>query len=182
MSGSSFYDAGPIKQLAVNLFYGWGYNFYRKENQLRTDDLLVRSKVSGLLGTVRARVETAEADYRREFLPPPSRAHPFPPADALRNAQSLERLAGEIGALGSQIDTQPVPENDLILRRLRDEDTTLEALLDCDHRLVGQAELLRSMLAAHDAAWMVQNLPAIHEGLHAIAETLRSRQGILLIP
>ena len=40
MSGASFYDAGPLKQLAVNLFHGWGYNFYRKENQLRTDDLL----------------------------------------------------------------------------------------------------------------------------------------------
>jgi hypothetical protein len=103
VSGSSFYDAGPLKQIAVNLFYGWGYNFYRQENQLRTDDLLVRSKVGWLLGLARASVETAEADYRREFIPPPSRAHPFPPADVVKNAQALEKLANEIGGLAAQI-------------------------------------------------------------------------------
>ena len=43
-------SAGPVKQVLSNLFYGWGYNFYRKENQLRADDLLIRSKVSELLG------------------------------------------------------------------------------------------------------------------------------------
>ena len=68
--------AGPLKQIAVNLFYGWGYNFYRKENQLRTDDLLVRAKVGWLLGLACTSVETAEADYRRDFIPPPSRANP----------------------------------------------------------------------------------------------------------
>jgi hypothetical protein len=181
VSGSSFYDAGPLKQIAVNLFYGWGYNFYRQENQLRTDDLLVRSKVGWLLGLARASVETAEADYRREFIPPPSRAHPFPPADVVKNAQALEKLANEIGGLAAQIHSQPVPENDFIIRRLRDEATTLGALLDYDHKLVGQSELLRSMLDGRDGVWIVNNLTSIHEGIQAIAETLRTRQSILLI-
>jgi hypothetical protein len=180
MSGSSFYDAGPLKQIAVNLFYGWGYNFYRKENQLRTDDLLVRSKVGSLLGMARTSVETAEADYRREFIPPPSRANPWPPADVVRNAQALERLAKEIGALGSQVDSQPVPENDFIIQRLRDEAATLAALLDHDHRLVGQSELLRSLLDGHDGVWIVNNLPALREGIQAITETLRSRRSVLV--
>jgi hypothetical protein len=30
--------------LATNLFYGWGYNFYRIENQLRADDQMIRSR------------------------------------------------------------------------------------------------------------------------------------------
>ena len=34
---------GPIAQTASLLFYGWGYNFYRVENQLRADDLLIRA-------------------------------------------------------------------------------------------------------------------------------------------
>ena len=73
MSSSAFYDAGELKQVAINLFHGWGYNFYRSENQLRADDLMIRAKVGWLLGLARASVERAESAYRREFLPPPSR-------------------------------------------------------------------------------------------------------------
>jgi hypothetical protein len=69
MAGSSFYEAEALEKIAINLFYGWGYNFYRKENQLRADDQLIRSKVGLLLGWARKSVETAERDYRREFLP-----------------------------------------------------------------------------------------------------------------
>jgi len=42
---SAFYDQGPLSQIAINLFYGWGYNFYRQENQLRADDQLIRAQV-----------------------------------------------------------------------------------------------------------------------------------------
>ena len=181
MSGSSFYDDDPLKQIAINLFYGWGYNFYRHENQLRTDDLLIRSKVAGLLSIARASVETAEADYRRACIPQPSRAHPFPPPDVIANAQALERLAEEIGALGNHMHSLPVPENDLILQRIRDEAPTLQALIYRDHQLAGQAELLRSMLDCRDGAWIVSNLPAIREGLQAIRENLRARQNVLQI-
>jgi hypothetical protein len=181
VAGSSFYDAGALKQLAINLFYGWGYNFYRKENQLRTDDLLVRGKVSETLGMARASVEAAESDYRREFLPPPTRAQPFPPGDTLKNAQTLERLTGAISALATEVHAQPAPENDFILRRLRDEAATLAELLERDQQLAGQAELLRSTLHRRDAAWILNNLAAIREGIQAITETLRARQKILLI-
>ena len=78
MSSDGFYDAGVLRQIATNLFYGWGYNFYRVENQLRADDQLVRSKAASLLGIAMASVIAAETEYRREFLPAPSRAKPFP--------------------------------------------------------------------------------------------------------
>jgi hypothetical protein len=76
MSDSAFYNVGTLEKIAINLFYGWGYNFYRVENQLRADDLLIRSRVGWLLGCARKSVETAELKYRREFLPPPSREKP----------------------------------------------------------------------------------------------------------
>jgi hypothetical protein len=66
-----FYDAGALRQVATNLFYGWGYNFYRVENQLRADDQLVRAKAAWLLGVAMASVDAAEIEYRREFLPAP---------------------------------------------------------------------------------------------------------------
>lgn len=83
MSSSAFYDAGALREIATNLFYGWGYNSYRIENQLRADDQLVRSKAASLLGRAMASVNEAEIEYRRKFLPPPSRQKPFPDAMAI---------------------------------------------------------------------------------------------------
>lgn len=89
--------AGPVKATLSNLFYGWEYNFYRKENQLRADDLLIRSKISELLGQSREHLRELEADFRRERLAPPTREHPFPDRAAVATAQALrdtlEKLA-----------------------------------------------------------------------------------------
>jgi hypothetical protein len=119
MSGSVFYDVGMLDQTAINLFYGWGYNFYRLENQLRADDLIVREKVCWLLGLVRAAVEAAQSAYRRAHLPPPSRARPLPDAAAVASAQALEALSGEIGSLEGVIRALPVPEGDRMTQRYR---------------------------------------------------------------
>ena len=180
MSGHGFYDAGPLRQVATNLFYGWGYNFYRVENQLRADDQLVRSKAAGLLGIAMASVDAAETEYRREFLPPPSRQKPFPDASAVAAAQRLERLARGIGALEGLIQQQPVPENDRVTQRYRLEAPTLKALIHSDEQLVGQCELLRSMVNSQDAASILRSLPDLESGLEAIRATLQSREAILL--
>lgn len=177
----SFYDADRLEQIAINLFYGWGYNFYRIENQLRADDLLVRSKVGWLLGTARLGVATAEAAYRREFLPPPSRQKPRPDPEAVAGAQRIERLSAGIGAVAGQILAMPVPENDRMTQRHRNEAETLARLLACDQRLVGQADLLRAMLDGQSGAWIIANAEAVGEGLKALGDTLRQRQEILLV-
>lgn len=180
MPGSAFYDAGLLRQLATNLFYGWGYNFYRLENQLRADDQLVRSKAASLLGIAVTSVIDAETEYRREFLPPPSREHPLPDAGALAAAQGLEHLAREVGALEALIQQQPVPENDRMTQRYREEAPTLRALIHHDEQLVGQCELLRSLVAGRNAAAILQNLPNLESGLDAIRATLRHREAVLL--
>ncbi len=181
MSGSDFYDLDAIEQIAVNLFYGWGYNFYRLENQLRADDLMIRGKVGWLLGLARGAVETAESDYRRAFLPPPTREKPRPEAGAAAGAQTLERLSHAIGALEGQIRAQPVPETDRMTQRYRQEAATLQRLLDCDVRLAGQAEMLRAKLDRQDGAWMIDNASQIQEGLKAIEASLRDRQAALFV-
>jgi hypothetical protein len=174
---SGFYDDGALRHAAINLFHGWGYNFYRQENQLRADDQLVRAKVSWLLGRARTAVERAESDWRRERVPPPSRAKPFPDPDAVAVAQALERLAREIGALKGRIEALPVPENDRMTQRYRQEAATLQALGERDALLVGQADLLCSMAENHGAeAILTANLD---EGLSAIAATLHARQALL---
>ena len=180
MSSNGFYDAGAMQQIATNLFYGWGYNFYRVENQLRADDQLVRSKAASLLGNAMASVEAAETEYRREFLPAPSRAKPFPDAAAVATAQRLERLARAIGALEAAIQAQPVPENDRMTQRYRQEAPTLKLLIKHDEQLVGQCELLRTMVNNQDGAKIIERLPDLEIGLTAIRVTLESREAVLL--
>jgi hypothetical protein len=180
MSGSVFYDLNAVSKIAVNLFYGWGYNFYRLENQLRADDQLIRAKVGWLLGEARASVERAESAYRREFLPPPSREKPRPDAAAVAGAQAIERLSKDIGAVAGQIRALPVPENDRMTQRYRQEAATLTRLGECDQVLVGQAELLRTTVAHKDGGWLIENRALLEDGLRAITATLHDRQGVLL--
>jgi hypothetical protein len=145
--------AGPVKQVLANLFYGWGYNFYRRENQLRADDLLIRGKLSELLGQCRAHAAQLESDFRREHLTPPTREHPFPDAAAVSAAQALERAAHKIDALETTIRTAPVPEMDRIHQRHRNERTTLEQLVATDGDLVLAVVNLRDgVLALTDGA------------------------------
>jgi hypothetical protein len=73
---SGFYDAGLIQQIATNLFHGYGYNFYRAANQVRADDQRVRELAGSLLFRARSAISKAESGYRRENIPPPTRANP----------------------------------------------------------------------------------------------------------
>ncbi len=179
MSGSGFYDAGPLKQIAINLFYGWGYNFYRQENQLRADDQLVRAKSAWLLGLAHASLEAAEQAFRRESLPLPTREKPFADAAAVAGAQALERLAKAVSALIGRLHSLPAPENDRMTQRYRNEAETLKALVACDEQLIGQSELLRQLVEHKPAAWVMEHAAAVEEGLAAIGETLRLRGSIL---
>jgi len=180
MPSSTFYDGDALRELATNLFYGWGYNFYRVENQLRADNQLVRSKASWLLGVAMASVTDAESNYRREHLPPPTRAKPYPDAAAVEGAQRLERLAREIGSLEALIQQQPVPENDRMTQRYRLEAPTLQTLIRSDEQLVGQCELLRSLVNGKDGASLLREMSNLEGGLEAIRATLHSREAVLL--
>ena len=180
MPADSFYDAGVLRQIATNLFYGWGYNFYRKENQLRADDQMIRSKAASLLGEAMASISAAESEYRREFLPPPTRAKPFPDAEAVASAQKLERLARAIGAVEATLQHQPVPENDRMTQRYRQEAQTLARLIEFDERLVGQCELLRRAVSGADGQTLLKGASGLESGLDAIRETLRNREAVLL--
>jgi len=178
---SDFYDAGPLKQVAINLFYGWGYNFYRKENQLRSDDQLIRKQAGALLGSARKSIDAAESAYRRENIPPPTREKPRPDAAAVAGAQALERLSKGVGSLISLINAQPVPENDRMSQRYRKEAETLARLMASDEKLIGQAELLRTKAEGKGGEWIVGNAAELQGGIDAIGETLRERQ-MLLFP
>ena len=140
----------------------------------------MRAKAGALLGDARAAVDAAEAAYRRTNIAAPTRAKPFPDPRVVENAQALERLAGEIGALEGQVRSQPVPENDRMSELYRDERDTLLRLGEHDRRLVGRAELMRARLArAGSGAAILSALPEVEEGVRALTETLRLRRAVL---
>jgi hypothetical protein len=180
VAGELFYAADELSQIAINLFYGWGYNFYKVENQLRADDQMVRSKASWLLGEAASSLCTSESDYRREFLPPPSRAKPFPDAAAVAAAQKLEKLHREIVALEQFLHQLPAPENDRMTQRYRLEAPTLANLIHFDSLLVGQCELMRKSVTGTDVQVILKMLPDLEAGVAAIRATLHDRQAILM--
>ena len=153
---------GPLRRTATLLFEGWGYNQYRRENQLRADDLLIRSKSSELLGQSRARAQALEAAFRREHLPAPTRAQPFPDAAAVGAAQALQRAAQQIEALETTIRNAAVPEMDRIHQRHRNERATLERLVEADSAFVAAIVGLRdAVLALPDGAAATAELPRL---------------------
>ena len=176
---SDFYDAGAVGRVANTLFLGWGYDFYQTVNQLRADDQLVRSKVGQLLGFAQADVAAAETAYRREMIPPPTRAQPFAPPAAITGAQTLERLARDIGALIGRVQAQPVPASDRMTERYRDEAETLEFLRDHDRLLVGQAALLRAAVEGHDGTALLARRTELDDGVAALRRTLEDRASAL---
>jgi hypothetical protein len=179
VSGSLFYDAPKLDQIAINLFYGWGYNFYRLENQLRADDLMIREKAGFLLGQSRAMLEAEQSAYRRTHLPAPSRAQPLPPPEAVEAARALEDLSISIGTLEGTIRALPVPETDRMTQRYRQEAPTLAALAACDQRLIGLAGALRDTLDGRDHAWMLAHRAEIQDAIGLLQRQVRDRQSLL---
>jgi len=169
-----------LRQFAVNLFYGYGYNFYREENQLRSDDQRIRRMVSELLQRARKALSEAESRYRREKFPPPSRKNPFPPASAQADARRLEALATAVSALDGEIAHLPVPENDFMTRHFRNEADTLRQLSEKDVELVGQAQALAQIVEGSSLDVLVASADQIEAAIRAVKDKLLERQTLLL--
>ncbi len=144
--------AGPIKQAAVLLFYGWGYNFYRVENQLRADDLLIRSKVCGMLAEARSALGVLETAYRRLYLPPPTRDAPFPDQQRFEQARAIARGGEAIEKIATAILSAPTPTSDFVWLRHRTERGLLQILEGIDVRLVDGAVEFHDRLIELDLA------------------------------
>jgi hypothetical protein len=152
------------------LLNGWGFNWYRLDNQLQADDLLVRNRVCADLAAAGARLRDIEAAFRQRHLPPPTRAIPLPDATRLREAQAIARLRERIAATETQVRGSAMPPNDRIWSPHRDHTQTLAALLEADTRLVG---------AAHDMAACAAAQPDDFTDLDATLARCEALRGML---
>lgn len=167
-------------QVALNLFRGYGYTFYRAENDLRADDQRIRRMVSDLLQQARKALSEAEGRYRREVIPPPSRANPFPPAEMVANARRLEALAQGVSALDAQVAHLPVPTNDFMTARYRNEAETLNRLAEKDVELVADAHALAGAVPGDDPLAVIDAASAITTAIARVKDRLAERQALLL--
>ena len=176
----SLEEPGALRKLALNLFHGYGYTFYKLENELRQDDQRVRQLACSLLQRARTALGEAENAYRREMIPPPSRAVPFPDAALVAQAKRLEALALAVSALEAQVRAQPVPGNDLMTRRYHNEAARLAELSERDLLLVEDAQGLCNAVEGQGHAALLPEAAAIDARIAALRQRLTDR-GTLLI-
>jgi hypothetical protein len=135
-------EGNPLWETWTMLLNGYGYNWYRLDNQARADDLLVRQKAGYFLGLAASKLLEAESAYQRKYLPPGTRENPFPPPDKVAAHRRLRELRQAILSMEGVVRSLPVPPTDKIWQRHRQELTTLKKLTDADIGLVGGAKLL----------------------------------------
>ena len=172
-----------LYRVGVTLLNGYGYNWYRLDNQMRADDLLVRSRASEHLENAAARLRDLEGRYRRKYLPPPTREHPDADPRHLAAAQHFRAVADRILEIDTRLRGAAVPPDDKIWLRQRGELETLQRLGKCDVFLVVDAKGLVDVVAALPADTDID--PEIEQQidhhLGRLAAALTRRSDILAI-
>lgn len=138
-------EAGPGKRLLSNLFYGCGYNFYRRESELRADDMLIRGKLCQLLHECRTHLRSLEAAFFRAHRAAPERDYAYLNPAAVIMAQALLHAQRDLQAKEMAIRGAVLPETDDIHQRHRKERRTLEKLVVVD------GEVLLALVTLRDA-------------------------------
>ena len=172
-----------LHRIGVMLLNGYGYNWYRLDNQMRADDLLVRSRASEHLASAAARLHDLGGRYRRKYLPPPTRAHPDPDPQHLATAQQFRAVADRILEIDTRLRGAAVPPDDKIWLRQRGELETLQRLGWCDVVLVADAKGLVGVVADLPAEVGIDSAieQQIDQHLGRLAETLTRRDEILAV-
>ena len=170
-----------LYRIGVMLLNGYGYNWYRLDNQMRADDLLVRSRASEHLESVAARLRDLEGRYRNKYLPAPSRERPNPDPQHLAAAQHFRTLADRILEIDTKLRGAAAPSDDKIWLRQRGDLETLQRLGKCDVLLVGNAKELVEVVAGLPAATRMD--PAIEKQINQHLDELTgalTRRGEIL--
>jgi hypothetical protein len=144
---------GPGKRLLSNLFYGCGYNFYRRASELCADDIVIRGKLSELLRECRVHLSVLETAFRRENRPLPDRDYSFLSPQAVATAQALLVAQRDVQAMEVAIHNATVPASERLHQRHRGERETLEKLVALD------GEVLHALVTLRDASFRLKDGP-----------------------
>lgn len=135
-------DAGFLKKLLVNTYLGWGYNAYGEANKDRAQDILLRNGICSVLGEARAALTERKLAIHRT-IPTPSRENPFPGAEERSKIKEIEHTIKLVEATEVLVRNQPVPMDDRIWLRYRQEADFLPRLIRADEAMAGYAVCAR---------------------------------------
>jgi hypothetical protein len=121
-------------------------DIYTEKGRLRSDDLLVRERVSHELGAATATIRQLISRWRADRVPPSTREQPFPPATAMEPIRRGERLVRAIEDTAASIRGLPLLSQDKVWDRVRR--VGLDELMQFDWTLVGEAVALAEGLQA----------------------------------
>ena len=177
-------EGSPLYETWVMLLHGYGYNFYRKDNQARADDLLVRQSAGHFIGEAAKKLQLVESEYQRRHLPQATREHPFPPPEPLATHRAIRELRQQVLGLEAELRGMPAPPDDKTWMRHRNQLDTLKKLLVHDVQFVGAAKLLdeQAALVRADSAKMEAPLQGVREHLELLRGLMEERRRMLLIP
>jgi len=177
-------EGSPLYETWEMLLHGYGYNFYRKDNQARADDLLVRQSAGHFIGEAAKKLLQLESEYQRRHLPPATREHPLPPPERLAAHRAIRELRQQVLSLEAELRGLPAPPEDKTWMRHRRQLDTLKQLLVHDVQFVGAAKLLDEQAARTrlDGPDLDAPLQALREHIALVQGLLEARRRLLLIP
>lgn len=174
-------EEDPLYRIGVMLLNAYGYNWYRLDNQMRADDLIVRSRASDNLGGAAARLRDLQSRYRRRFIPPPTREHPDPDPAHLTAVRQFRDVEERINQVDTRVRGAAVPTNDRIWQRHRNELDTLARLGNCDVLLIGASKELADVVGGlpEDRSIDSDNERRIDAHIAKLSAVLSQRSAIL---
>jgi hypothetical protein len=164
-------------QLLLNAY---GYNLYNAKNRARADDLLVRQAAAGAVGEAASAVRDLRTEYRRQFIPPPTRDQPDSPPERLADLRARAALQERLSDVETRIRSTPVPTQDRVWERFRREQTLLNELLLQDYQLIAPCHELREQTRAlTPAGWTAASVEPLERLLGQIEQASRTRAEFL---
>jgi hypothetical protein len=170
-----------LLQAGELLLNGWGFNWYRAENLMRADDILLRNQADQLLGDALAAFRRAETVFRQKYLGSPSRQTPLPDPARMVELQSFRTLLESVEALRTRLRGASMPPDDKVWRRHRDEASLLSSLGQCDAKLAASAQALRAEALAITPAGLVDMPGQIEPRLRQLSDLLDERSKLLAV-
>ena len=172
----------PLVQQLQLLLTGYGYNFYNKTNQARADDLLIRERASYFLSHAVERLAQVRSDYYQLFIPNPTRENPYPSAEATAPIREIEALQHSLGNLKSHIRAMPVPTQDRVWWRFRQEQPLLEQLLTFDLSLIRDSEnIYQAVEQLTPHIWQSQGGSSLQYMTQQLTHLAQERERFLLL-
>lgn len=174
--------SNPVSRELSLMLSAYGYNLYNDRNRMRADDLLVRQQAAAALADAANALRTLRTEYRRRFIPPPTREQPEPPRDRLDQLSTMTRLQDRLADLETRVRSMPVPPTDKVWERFRHEQTLLAELLTHDYNLIAPSRELRDAAQALTAdAWTDDSADALDRLAGQIELAIRARSMFLQI-